>query len=159
MKKILHCAAFWVICALAISAAGPVQAKDPIKPEMPYETAIRLLGIPIQEKENLNDHDPAATAEALRALLAVANDPIPVTSSCQGHYAHTKKPTIKDLLAPHLSHMYPGGGNVIQGNCESGQCVVFIVQERGEFLSTAIIVFNMAQGKASVPSLQCMITP
>jgi len=148
-----------LIGALAVAVASPVQGKDPIKPEMPYGTASRLLDFPTwREKGELNDHDPAATTEALRALFAVSNAEIPASSTCFGHYVWSQKATVKDMLAVWMSGL-EHGKNVIAGNCQSGQCAVRITHSAEEDVSSATIVFNIIRGKASIPTLQCVMTP
>jgi len=158
--KIFHSAVFWVIWGLAIAIASPVQAEDPIRQEMPYETARRLLYVSTQEGEEWRDIDFVAETQALGALFAVANAYIPESSTCQGHwhYRPPEKSTVKDMLAMLFSGLY-SGKNVIRGNCESEQCAVRITHEDGESVSSATIVFNLVQGKASLPTLQCVITP
>lgn len=146
-----------LISALAVAATGPVQAKDPVKPETPYETASRLLDRPGQAEEELSDHDPDETTEALRALFAVSNAEIPTTSSCNGHYG-PQKATVKDMLAVWMSNL-SDGKNEIKGNCQSRQCAVRISHAAGEDVSSATIIFNKVRGKASVPTLQCVMTP
>lgn len=152
-------ALFWAIGALIVTANCPVRAKEnPTNPETPLEIARRLIGSPMRTGEELSAHDPNATAKALRALLAVSNAEIPASSSCQGHYGPWKA-TVKDLLAIQLAYMYPGGNYLIQGNCRSGQCAVIIDRRAGEDVSSATITFDKVHGKASVPTLQCLITP
>jgi len=145
--------AFLAISALAVAAAaGPLQAEeDPI--------------------------DPAdATIQALRALLAVSNAEIPASSSCQDwwYYEQAEKATVKDLLAVQLSHMYEGK-NVIRGDCHRKlfpwirpyteesklyrQCAVYFNHAVGETITSSVIAFDLAQGEASVPTLQCLTIP
>jgi hypothetical protein len=158
-----RCPSFWAISALAIAMAGPVQAKEvpaPTGPEAPYQTAGRLLGFSVVGREDkMDDHDPHATNETLRALLAMSNAVIPASSSCYGHYGQ-RKTTVKDLLADQLAYMYPGGQYVIQGNCHAGQCAL-VINRRGreEDVSSATIVFNTVRGKARISSLECVMTP
>jgi|CXWL01.1.fsa_nt_gi hypothetical protein len=102
--------------------------------------------------------DPQASSKALGLLLAASNSLIPESSSCQGNYGQTGKATVKDLLAIQLAYLY-AGKNVIQGNCSSKQCAVTITHASGDDVSSAIITFNLKQGKASIPTLQCVITP
>ncbi|MDR0777607.1 MAG: hypothetical protein LBE81_13370 [Azonexus sp.] len=154
----LRWVSFWVTSTLVVAATGPVLAKDePVKPEMPYETASRLLDRPGQAEGELNDHDPDATTEALRALFAVSNAELPARSSCQGHYG-PQKATVKDMLAMWMSNLNHGK-NVIKGNCQSGQCAVRIAHSAEEDVFSATIVFNKIRGKASVPTMQCVMTP
>jgi hypothetical protein len=132
--RALRRASFWAASALIVAAVGPVQAKE---------------GDPI---------DPAATAQALGALLAASNAVIPASSSCQGHYGQTGKATVKDLLAVQLAYLY-SGNNVIQGNCQSRQCTVTITHAAGEDVSSATITFDKVRGKARISTLQCLMTP
>ena len=151
---------FWVIGALVVAATGPVQAKeDPVEPENASFIAGRLLYDQTKEGTKRRDHDTEETTEALRALFAVANVAIPTSSSCSGNYGQTGKATMTDILVSHLSGIYPGGNYVIQGNCQSGQCAVIIRREAGEDASMALITFDVVRGKASVPTLQCLMTP
>lgn len=157
--RTLRWASFWAIGTLAAVAAYSVQAKEnSVKHETSFEIAHRLLGAPMREGEKLNTPDPAATTEALRALLAVSNAEIPASSSCQGRWRSTGKSTVKDLLATTLAYQY-SGNNVIQGNCQAGQCAVIINHEAGESVSSTAITFNKVRGQASISTLQCVITP
>ncbi|MDR2208179.1 MAG: hypothetical protein LBE22_04315 [Azoarcus sp.] len=156
-----RCTSFWAISALTIAMAGPVQAKEvpaPTGPEMPYETAGRLLGFSKDGRKELNVPDPRDTTEALRALFAASSATIPASSSCHDNWRPTGESTVTDMLAMLLAYQY-SGKNVILGNCHSGQCAVRITHAAGESRSSAIIVFNAEQGKARISSLECVITP
>ena len=102
--------------------------------------------------------DPAATGKALSALLTISGENIPESSSCQGNYGQQGKATVRDLLAMQLAYLYTGK-NIIQGHCTTKQCTVTITHAAGEDVSSAIIKFEVAQGKASVSTLECVITP
>ncbi|MDR2208180.1 MAG: hypothetical protein LBE22_04320 [Azoarcus sp.] len=159
--KTLRCTSFWAISALVIAMAGPVQAKEvpaPTGPEMPYETAGRLLGFSVGGGEKKSDPDPRATTEALRVLFAVSSTKIPASSTCQGLYGQTGSAAVKDMLAMVLGYLN-SGNNVIQGNCHAGQCAVRITHDEGEDVGSATIVFNTVQGKVRISSLECVITP
>jgi hypothetical protein len=156
-----RCPSFWAISALVIAIAGPVQAKEvpaPTGPEVPYQTAGRLLGFPMDGKEGMGVPDPRATTEALRALFAVSNATIPASSTCHDSWRPAGKSTVADMLAIVLANQH-AGKNVIQGNCHAGQCAVAILHDNGEDLSSAFIVFNTTRGKARLSSLECVITP
>jgi len=102
--------------------------------------------------------DPVATSKALRALLAASNTKIPQSSYCQGNYGQPGNATVKDLLAMELAYLY-AGNNSIRGDCKSNHCTVTIAHASGEDVSSAVITFEMAQGKAKIQTLQCVITP
>ena len=131
--KYAHHVKFFVIFALAVMTSGQVDAKS----------------APV---------DPIASSKALGALLAASNTLIPESSSCQGNYGQSGKAAVKDLLAIQLAYLY-SGKNAIQGNCTSKRCTVTITHASGEDVSSAIIMFDLAHGKASIPTLQCVITP
>ena len=100
---------------------------------------------------------PDETEKALYALLGITNDFIPDSSSCQGYY-HPGKAVVKDILAPELAGLY-SGENIIQGHCKSGQCAISITHAKGESVTSTDIKFKLVNGKASIDSLECIITP
>jgi hypothetical protein len=102
--------------------------------------------------------DPSQTTKALSLLLAEANTPIPESSSCQGNFGNTGRSTVKDLLAMSLAYLY-SGKNVINGHCLSKRCTVSITHAAGEDVSSTTISFALRRNKASISSLQCVITP
>lgn len=101
---------------------------------------------------------PDGTGKVLRALLTISNEAIPGTSSCQGNYGQQGKAMVKDLIAVQLAYLY-SGENTIQGNCISTLCTLSIAHASGEDVSSAIIKFKLVRDKASVSTLQCVITP
>jgi len=102
--------------------------------------------------------DPIETNAALSALFTITNEVIPESSSCQGNYGQQGKAKVSDLLAIQLAYLYKGK-NIIQGNCTNNQCTVSITHSSGEDVSSAIIKFKLVRGKASVGTLECVITP
>jgi hypothetical protein len=102
--------------------------------------------------------DPVASTKALSALLAISNAEILKNSSCQGDYGQIGKAKVKDLLAVQFAYLY-SGENVIQGKCTDRACVISITHALDEDKSSATIKFNLAQGKAKITTLQCVITP
>lgn len=102
--------------------------------------------------------DPEATTRALRRLLAIADAPIPKTSTCFGDYLQAGPAKVADLLAVELAYLY-SGENVIKGGCEQNRCAISITHSAGEDVSSAEIRFSLRRGKAQASSLQCVITP
>jgi hypothetical protein len=111
-------------------------------------------------RENEPAADPAATREALAALLVASNDAIPSRSSCAGSYGQAGRATVKDLLSVQFASLYRGE-NVVDGRCErdGGRCTLTIRHANGDDLSSARISFTARHGKAQVASLACIITP
>lgn len=102
--------------------------------------------------------DPIETSKALSALFATSNTFIPESSTCQGSYGQPGRATVKDLLAIQLAYLY-SGKNAIRGSCAEKRCTVTVTHTLGEDVSSAVITFRLAQGKASISTLQCVITP
>ncbi len=102
--------------------------------------------------------DPAETEKALNILLGHADQAIPESSSCYGHYAETDKPAIRNLLATSLAYLY-NGDNVIVGACAENNCTVKIMHDAGEDVSSTTIRFTLTEGRIDAASLQCIITP
>ncbi|MCL2076703.1 MAG: hypothetical protein FWH15_09785 [Betaproteobacteria bacterium] len=152
-------ASFLAISALVVAAVSTVQAEGEPTLETLFDISHRLLGIPVLEGEKLNEHDYDATRQALSALLAVSNAMIPASSSCYSVFYEGKEYTVKDMLLLDLALMSPGGNYMLQGNCQSGQCAVYFNRQAGEAVSTTIITFDLVQGEASVPTLQCLVIP
>ncbi|CAD5370203.1 conserved exported hypothetical protein [Rubrivivax sp. A210] len=102
--------------------------------------------------------DPAATRQALRALLASAQDGIPRGSGCDGDYGQRGRARVKDLLAVQLAYLYRGD-NVITGGCAGNACELTIRHAAGEDVASATLRFEQRQGRARVGTLRCVITP
>lgn len=102
--------------------------------------------------------DPVATREALAALMASSNSPIPENSTCHGNYGQSAKPTVKDLIAMQLAYLY-AGENTIEGRCLADSCAITIKHASGEDRSSATITFKLRHGRANAASLRCLITP
>ncbi|MFC4161369.1 hypothetical protein [Chitinimonas lacunae] len=102
--------------------------------------------------------DPDKSVEALRHLLAAANETVPAKSGCEGLYGQKGPAKVKDLLAMQLGYLYRGD-NTVAGLCKADQCEVQIKHSAGESVASAQIRFRLGKGKLETRSLQCMITP
>jgi hypothetical protein len=122
--------------------------------------AAAMLAIAISGSAHAATHaaGPVATSKALNALLAVSNDVIPQSSSCHGDYGQEGAATVKDLLAMQLAYLY-SGKNTIKGDCTATQCNLSIAHAAGEDMSSAVIKFKLARGKAKTSTLSCVMTP
>ena len=120
--------------------------------------AVLLLAVPAVAKKKPGPH-PADTQKALNFLLAIANQPIPATSSCYGSFGGDEPPKVKDLLAMELAS-FSRGQNSVSGKC-SGEpnlrCGISISHSSGEDVSSAEITFGVKEGRPD--ALQCVLTP
>ncbi len=104
-----------------------------------------------------------ASQRAVSLLLAIADEPIPTGSSCQGRFGNDGPPRVRDLVAMELA-TFSRGKNTLVGRCTgaAGQaqaCHVAITHEFGEEASSADIRFQAQDGRAVASSLTCVLTP
>jgi len=143
---------FLLISALVVAVASPARAEEEPKGE--------------ESEDFLSSHDLGAfpydtdaTWQALTALFAAANDVIPASSGC-GRFSEKPEDTVKDMLAAQLAYLYRGGDYEIRGNChQHGRCAVAIDRNAGESVSIFVISFEIAEGKANMPTLKCWMMP
>lgn len=101
---------------------------------------------------------PESAAVAIRALLAVTDQPIARGSSCFANYGQRDLPRVKDMLASRLAYLH-SGDNAVLGECRGSRCEIEIRHSAGEDVASARISFTQRRGRADVRSLQCLMTP
>lgn len=107
---------------------------------------------------NAAQPDPAATRQALDALLAASNRAIPADSSCSGDYGQSGSARLRDLLAIQLANLNRGA-NTVTGACQKHRCEVVITHASGEDVSSLTIRFALKGDALDSTSLQCVMTP
>lgn len=110
---------------------------------------VRANGVPV---------DPRATSHALNALLTLSNAVIAKSSTCHADYGQKGPARVRHLLAMRMAYLY-NGENTIHGRCDAQRCSVVISHAAGEDLASTTIRFDLVQGRASIPSLHCVMTP
>jgi hypothetical protein len=120
------------------------------------QLCLSLPGLASQSQGN-----PDRTLPVLKALLDSSDQLIPAGSSCDGKYGNQGPARISDLLATQLAYLYRGK-NVIKGACRGSgdpRCSVTISHAFGEDVSSAVLSFNLKDGKVQVETLSCILTP
>lgn len=102
--------------------------------------------------------NPEDTSKALQALFAIANEPIPKSSTCFGVYGPGGPPKVRDFLAVQFAAL-GGGANTVAGKCSASRCEVSLRHAAGEDVSSADVRFELLWGRADLRTLQCVITP
>ena len=105
--------------------------------------------------------DPDRTLVVLKALFESADQVIPSGSSCSGTYGNQGPTKLGDLLAMQFAYLYRGK-NVIKGACRgtgNTPCSLRISHSFGEDVSSAILTFNLKDGKVQIETLNCVLTP
>ncbi len=103
-----------------------------------------------------DDDGPADTVDAMDALLAVANEPVPVSSTCYPAVEHASDQRVRDLLAAELSLMR-SGANALYGECGGDHCTLSIGHVEGAQRAGTVIAFMVADAKARPETLECIL--
>jgi hypothetical protein len=102
--------------------------------------------------------NPADTQRAITLLLAMAEEPIPSSSSCYGRYGGDGPPKVKDMLGMELASL-SRGQNKVAGHCTAQRCAISIAHHFGEDVSSADVSFDVEGGRGQPNSLTCVLTP
>lgn len=120
-----------------------------------------LIAATAQAHDDLAD-DPAddqlATAEAIGALLASANEPIVPGSSCDGVYVVGARASVLQIVANGMAAL-DFGRNRVRARCRAERCDVGMFHADGEWLSATVLHFRREKGRAVAASLECEISP